>query len=435
MLTSEENDLLCRVEGDAPMGAIMRRHWIPACLTEEVADRDGDPVHVRLLGEDLVAFRDSKGRVGVLDAHCPHRKASLVFGRNEDCGLRCLYHGWKVDVDGNIVEMFSEPATSGLVGKAKHKSYPVREAAGFIWVYMGPAGEMPEFEPPVFQPTPNTKISIAKIIVDCNWAQILEGAIDSAHSSTLHSSDMVPSQVDGAKATDQNWLRPSTDKSPRLQLERTSYGFCYAAIRHPIANPETHDYVRTSLFIAPYTVLIPPNNLYNVVLLHVPMDDSHTAFHFIAWGGDSTPQLEVWRKFLGAQVGIDVDSAFRKTRTRENNYLQDRKAMRLGNWTGIYGIPNQDIVMWETIGPIADRLSERLGASDLAIVQFRRIMVEAAQAYRAKGTVIGRGEPHIPHAKLTSFEGIVPKSTDWRTLGMSNEERQADSDRQESRRA
>jgi phthalate 4,5-dioxygenase oxygenase subunit len=288
---------------------------------------------------------------------------------------------------------------------------------------MGPADEMPAFEPPVFQPSPNTKISIAKIIIDCNWAQILEGAIDSSHSSSLHSSDMVPSQVDGAKATDQNWLRPSTDRSPRLQLERTSFGFRYAAIRHPITNPETHDYVRTTLFIAPYTVLIPPNNMYNIAILHVPMDDSHTAFHFIAWGGDSTPQTEVWRKFLGAQVGIDVDGTFRKTRTRENNYLQDRKAMRLGNWTGVYGIPNQDIVMWETIGPIADRSSERLGASDLAIVQFRRIMVEAAQAYLATGTVIGRGEPHIPHARLTTFESIIPKTIDWRTLGMSDQER------------
>ena len=422
MLTSEENDLLCRVEGNAPMGGIMRRHWLPACLSEEVAERDCDPVKVRLLGEDLVAFRDTNGRVGVLDAHCPHRRVSLVYGRNEDCGLRCLYHGWKIDVEGNIVEMSSEPATSGLVGKAKHKSYPVREAAGFIWVYMGPAGEMPDFEPPVFQPTPDTRISIAKIIIDCNWAQILEGAIDSSHSSTLHSSDMVPSNVDGAKATDQNWLRPSTDKSPRLQLERTSFGFRYAAVRHPINNAATHEYIRTTLFIAPYTVLIPPNNLYKIVNLHVPIDDTHTAFHFIAWGGDTVPSTEVWRKFLGAKVGVDVDKSFRKVRTPENNYLQDREAMKNGNWTGIHGIPNQDIVMWETLGPIADRADERLGTSDLAIVQFRRIMVEAARTFAATGTAIGRTEPHIPHATLTSFEGIVAKSTDWRTLGTSAEE-------------
>ena len=142
MLTAEENDLLCRVEGDAPMGAIMRRHWLPACLSEEIAEADCDPVKVRLLGEDLVAFRDTNGRVGVLDAHCPHRRVSLVYGRNEQCGLRCLYHGWKMDVDGTIVEMSSEPANSGLVGKAKHKAYRVREAAGLVWVYMGPANEM-----------------------------------------------------------------------------------------------------------------------------------------------------------------------------------------------------------------------------------------------------------------------------------------------------
>jgi phthalate 4,5-dioxygenase oxygenase subunit len=422
MLSLEENDLLCRVEGDAPMGGIMRRHWLPACLSEEVAERDCDPVPVRLLGEDLVAFRDSNGRVGVLDAHCPHRRVSLVYGRNEECGLRCLYHGWKIDVDGNVVEMLSEPASSGLVGKATHKSYPVREAAGLVWVYMGPADKMPEFEAPVFQPTLKTKVSIAKIIIDCNWAQILEGAIDSSHSSTLHSSDMVPSLVDGAKATDRNWLRPSNDKSPRLQLERTSFGFRYAAIRHPINNAVTHDYIRTTLFIAPYTVLIPPNDLYKIVNLHVPIDDSHTAFHFIAWGDDAVPTVDVWRKFLGAEVGVDVDKHFRKVRKPENNYLQDRAAMKAGNWTGIYGIPNQDIAMWESLGPIADRSGERLGTSDLAIAQFRKIMIEATRIFQDSGTVIGRTEPHIPHAKLTSFEGIVPKSSDWRTLGMTDEE-------------
>src|SRR6202163_1908069 len=129
MLSAEENDLLCRVEGDAPMGALMRRHWIPACMSEEVAQRDGPPVRVRLLGEDLVAFRDSLGRLGVVDEHCPHRRASLALGRNEECGLRCLYHGWKMDVHGNVLEMSSEPAASGLAEKVRHKAYPTHEAA------------------------------------------------------------------------------------------------------------------------------------------------------------------------------------------------------------------------------------------------------------------------------------------------------------------
>jgi len=198
MLSAEENELLCRVEGKAPMGQLMRRHWLPACLVEEVAEADGTPLRVRLLGEDLVAFRDSDGRVGIMNEHCPHRGASLAFGRNEECGLRCLYHGWKMDVEGNVLEMASEPAQSGLAAKVKHKAYPVEEAGGFVWVYMGPAAHKPAFEPPVFQPTPDTKISISKIVVDCNWAQILEGAIDSAHSSSLHASDMVPARVGGA---------------------------------------------------------------------------------------------------------------------------------------------------------------------------------------------------------------------------------------------
>ena len=418
MLTAEENDLLCRVEGDAPMGQLMRRHWIPACLSEEVAEPDGTPVKIRLLGEDLVAFRDSDGRLGVLDEYCPHRRVSLVYARNEECGLRCLYHGWKMDVDGNVVEMASEPPESGLVEKVKVKSYPAREAGGFVWIYMGPAETMPEFEPPAFAPTPQTNVSIVKIHIDCNWAQILEGQIDSAHSSSLHSSDMKPAKVDSAKATDTHWLRPSTDKAPRLQVEQTSYGFHYAAIRRPIMNAATHDYIRKTVYIAPFTALIPPNNEYNVATVLSPTDDTHTAFHFIAWSETGGIDQEAWRKFNVAQPGIDLDRSYRNIRTRENNYMQDRNRMKLGDFTGICGIPNQDIAMWETMGPIADRTREKLGASDLAVVEFRRLMVEAARIMQKGGAAIGATEPRIPHASIRSFEGVVPKSTNWRTLGV-----------------
>ena len=416
MLTREENELLCRVEGDAPMGQLMRRHWIPACLTEELTEADGDPVPVRLLGEDLVAFRDTDGRVGVMDRYCPHRRASLVFGRNEDCGLRCLYHGWKVDVEGNVLEMPSEPAASALVQKVKHKAYATHEHGGFVWVYMGPREAMPAFRPPPFAPTADARLAIVKIAVDCNWAQILEGAIDSAHSSTLHSTDMTPARVDGAKATADAWLRPSTDKAPRLVLEKTDYGFKYAAIRRPITNANVNDYVRISVFVAPISVLIPPNNLYNVANVNVPIDDTHTMFHFIAWteGEQGAVDTEAWRKFCHAQVGIDVDREFKKVRTLANRYLQDRKAMRLGDFTGIPGIPNQDIAMWETMGPIADRTHDRLGASDLAIVEFRRIMVEAAGRMRDRGEALGSG---VEASHVRSFEGIVAKGAEWRTLG------------------
>src|SRR5258705_9689787 len=161
MLTHEQNELLCRVEGAAPMGGIMRRHWLPVCMSEEVAEPDGTPVGARLLGEDLVVFRDTNGRLGVLREYCLHRRASLTFGRNEDCGLRCLYHGWKFDVEGNVLDMPCEPGGGGeLKGRRKHKSYPARESGGIVWAYMGPPDSFQDFEPPNWAPTPNVQISI-----------------------------------------------------------------------------------------------------------------------------------------------------------------------------------------------------------------------------------------------------------------------------------
>jgi phthalate 4,5-dioxygenase oxygenase subunit len=416
MLTTEQNDLLCRVEGDAPMGQLMRRHWTVVCLVEEVAEPDGAPVKARVFGEDLVVFRDTEGRVGVMDEHCPHRRASLVFGRNEEGGLRCLYHGWKMDVQGQVLEMASEPAASAMVDKVKHRAYPVKEWGGMVWAYMGPQDSMPEFTPPPWAPTADTRVSTAKVILPCNWAQILEGAIDSAHSSSLHSSDMVPARVDSAKATDKAWLRPSTDKAPRMQVQRTSYGFRYAALRRPISNAATHDYVRTTVFVAPATALIPPNNLYNVANVNVPCDDTSTAFYFIAWGHPSTtPETETWRKFLGQQVGIDLDRHYMPLRNRDNHFWQDRNAMKAGNFTGITGFPNQDIAMWVTMGAIADRSVDRLGASDLAIVEFRRQMLEAVEGFRKGESAIGAGDARIP-GDVCAYQAIVPKTTDWRSF-------------------
>jgi phthalate 4,5-dioxygenase oxygenase subunit len=422
MLTPEENELMCRVEGDAPMGQIFRRHWLPALLSEEIPEPDCDPVRVRILGENLVAFRDTDGRIGLIDEQCPHRRASLFYARNEECGLRCLYHGWKFDVEGNCVEMASEPPESSFCDKVKIKSYPVVEAGGFIWTYMGPPETMPEFAPPVWQPTPETRVVTTKVIVEANWAQMLEGSIDSAHSSSLHSSDMVPARVPGAQSTVTQWQRPSTDKAPRLVVDRTSYGFRYSAIRRPIKDAATNDYVRTTLFIAPYIVHIPPNNLHRSCTVHVPRDDGSTIFYFVGFGGDTVPAEEEWRKFQANRVGIDLDETYRNLRNRSNNYKQDRQAMKLGNFTGIHGITNQDIVMWESMGPLVARNLDRLGASDIAIVEFRKLMIEAARTMQAGGPAIGTTEPRIPLSKLQSFEGIVPKTADWRTLGATEEE-------------
>jgi phthalate 4,5-dioxygenase oxygenase subunit len=327
-------------------------------------------------------------------------------------------------VEGNVVDMPSEPPGAPARLAKKHKSYPAREGGGFIWIWMGPRDKMREFESPAWAPTPETRISIVKMHVACNWAQVLEGSIDSAHSSSLHSTNMPSAEVDGAKATETAWPRPSNDKAPRLQFEPTPYGFRYAALRKPIRNPETDQYVRTTLFIAPFTVLIPPNDQYKLAQMLVPIDDVNTMFYWIAWHPDPQKGIsqEAWRKFCAATVGVDIDENFMKKRTLVNRYLQDRLAMKRGDFTGIQGIPTQDMAMWESMGPIAERSKDHPGSSDVAVVQFRRMMLAAAKKFSEGAPAIGTTGPHIAHVKLASFEGIVPKSTDWRSLGVPSEE-------------
>lgn len=424
MLTQEQNQLLCRVEGAAAMGQLMRRHWLPVCLSEEVAEKDGTPVRARLLGEDLVVFRDTQGRLGALGEHCPHRGASLAFGRNEEDGLRCLYHGWKFDAQGTVVDMPSEAPGACERLNMTHLAYPAREGGGFIWLWMGAREEMRDFEPPAWAPNSDCSTAIVKIHTACNWAQVLEGSIDSAHSSSLHSSNMPAAEVAGSTATDSAWLRPSTDKAPKMQFEPTSYGFRYAAIRKPILNPETDQYIRTTLFIAPFTVLIPPNDQYRLAQMLVPIDDVNTMFYWIAWHPDSQKGIsqQNWRRFCAATVGVDLDANYRKLRNASNNYLQDREAMKRGDFTGIIGIPAQDMAMWESMGPITDRSRDRPGQSDVAVVQFRRMMLAAAKKIQKGGPGIGTAEPRIPQVELGSFEGVVPKSVDWRKAGMREEE-------------
>jgi phthalate 4,5-dioxygenase len=310
VLTAEENDLLCRVEGDAPMGQLMRRHWIPAALSEQLAEPDGTPVSLRILGEDLVAFRDSDGGLAcwMRDARTARRRLSWAATKIAVCAV-------SITAGNSTSKAISRDAVGAgrerLAEKVKHKAYPVREAAGFVWIYMGPAESIPEFEAPPWAPTGKERVSIVRIDLPCNWAQIMEGQIDSAHSSSLHSSDMRPARVETAAAADTHWLRPSTDKSPRLQVQLTNYGFRYAAIRRPIKDAQTHDYVRITTYVAPFTALIPPNSSYNVTSVIVPKDDTSTYFHFIAWSETGGIDQEAWRKFCVAQVGIDLDRDYR----------------------------------------------------------------------------------------------------------------------------
>jgi phthalate 4,5-dioxygenase oxygenase subunit len=285
---------------------------------------------------------------------------------------------------------------------------------------MGDQACVPAFDPPLFAPTPETRVSILKVHVRANWAQCLEGAIDSAHSSSLHSTDMPPAMVGRSTATATAWQRPSTDKAPKLEVEQTGYGFKYAAIRRPIRNAATDSYIRITHFVAPITTLIPPNNVYNVSQMNMPADDHNSVLYLMAWSdtGAGVDQ-EAWRKFTRMRIGLELDSTYHKLDTMQNNYGQDRQAMRLGDFTGIAGFPHQDIAMWETMGSITSRKRERLGASDVAIVEFRRVMVKAVRAFLAGEAALGT-TPQT-RASQRSFEGVVPKTTDWRTLGESGD--------------
>jgi phthalate 4,5-dioxygenase oxygenase subunit len=227
---------------------------------------------------------------------------------------------------------------------------------------------------------------------------------------------MKPARVEGAAADDKSWYRPSTDRSPRMQIERTPYGFHYAAIRRPIKQAATHDYIRVTEYVAPYISLIPPNNLYNITSINVPMDDENTMFYFIAWGDPETCiKTEDWRKFTHAEPGVDLNEDWTPVRNLENNFQQDREKMKEGNMTGILGIPNQDIAMWVGMGPIVDRSKDLLGASDMAIVEFRRLMVEAAQTFRDTGKALGIGPDVPPMTSIASYQEVMPKEVDWRT--------------------
>ncbi len=425
MLNQQDNDLLTRVENQAPLGQLMRRYWMPACMSEELPQPDGDPIKVRVLGENLVAFRATDGSVGVMDELCPHRRASLLYGRNEEGGLRCLYHGWKMDVEGNVVDTPAEVRREGApCKKIRHKAYPVRESHGFVWIYMGEEATMPEFEPPAFANGTNPIISIAKINLPCNWAQIVEGGIDSAHASLLHSSEIRPTgnTARAGLAETHTLTRPSVDKAPRLHVHRTEYGMRYVALRTPITNPETDEYARIATFIAPCTVLSPPNGTYSTIQFIVPRDDESTSFYFVGWTDDQTEGTgvtqEVWRQRMGAVVGVDLDDDHWPLRTQANRFKQDRAAMKQGSFTGVRGIANQDSMMWVTMGPISDRSKERLGTSDAAVAQFRRVMVEAVKAFSRGEPPIGTTQPRLPHRRIRSFEGVIKKETDWRELGI-----------------
>jgi phthalate 4,5-dioxygenase oxygenase subunit len=391
MLSKEDNELLCRVGPGTPMGELWRRFWFPALLSSELPKADSDPVRVRLLGEDLVAFRDTNGKVGIIAANCPHRGASLFFGRNEEAGLRCVYHGWKFDAEGNCVDMPNEPAESDFRTKVKATTYPTREAGTVIWIYMGPPDKMPVELPQLEWVTaPAGYQHVSKWFHESNWFQGAEGEIDTSHISFLHSwmdPDRSPNPQVRAN------LRVATrDGAPKLTLEETRYGFRYGARRNM---SDDEYYWRVTQWLLPDYSLIPsPGPTYGG-RCWVPIDDEHTwAFGYQARTDRPYTQEEIDQIMQGAAFPPRlIPGTFMPLANKSNDWLIDRELQKTGNYTGIWGINEQDRALQEdeAMAPIMDRRKEHLGTADLAIIAARRILLRLARDLQ-KGI-----EPVAPH--------------------------------------
>ncbi|HXQ52905.1 MAG TPA: Rieske 2Fe-2S domain-containing protein [Stellaceae bacterium] len=375
MLTPAENQLLTRTGPGTPMGALMRRYWIPALFSDAVAEPDGPPVRVKLMGERLVAFRDTMGRVGLLDERCPHRTASLFFGRNEECGLRCVYHGWKFDIDGNCVDQPSEPDGSNFKDKVKQRAYPCLERGGVVWTYMGPPALRPPFPELEWTQVPASHRFVTRHLQECNWLQALEGGFDTSHLTFLHSG--------AARALDGRAMRlPS-----RYDVIPADFGFIAGTGR------ETEDggmNWTANVMLLPFHKLIATNPI--GAHAWVPIDDDNT----INWCIDYRPDRPLaeaelaysksWHNIHAEQVpGSD-----RAALNRDNEYGIDRALQKSGrSYTGIKGIGMQDCSIQESMGPVADRSIEHLGVSDTIIIKLRRLLLETLKQHDAGAKLAG----------------------------------------------
>jgi phenylpropionate dioxygenase-like ring-hydroxylating dioxygenase large terminal subunit len=381
MLTREENETLTRVGPGTPMGDLLRRFWVPALLEAELPAPDCAPVRLRLFGEDLVAFRDTAGRIGILDAYCAHRRAHLYFGRNEDGGIRCVYHGWKYDVTGACLETPSEPRDRGLKDTVRLRSYPALLRGGVIWTYMGPPALQPQ--PPQFEWSRLSarRRTATKRLQQCNWAQAVEGGIDSSHISFLHSATDTQLQT-GAKAAPNRFI--VADRHPEFEVKEARHGLLIAARRN--AGSDQY-YWRITQFLLPFYTMLPPvvpeddtRNAPYEGHAWVPIDDENTW----TWSFGANPHRDYTDDQLALYGGPNgfwgpIDAEYRPIRNRDNEYQLDRALQRNGNFTGILGIPNQDAAVQESMGPIVDRTKERLGQSDLGVASFRRLILRLAK--------------------------------------------------------
>ena len=408
-MKAEQNELLCRTDAGTPMGELFRRYWLPILLSWELPQPDGPQVRVKCLGERMIAFRDTNGRLGLIDEFCAHRGVSLYFGRNEECGLRCPYHGWKYDVTGQCVEVPSEPAESGYCQKIKLKSYPLHEQGGVIWVYMGPAGQEPPFPEFEFATVAPEQTYTSKRSQECNWLQAMEGGIDSSHVSFLHSGALNTDPLfKGSKGNQYNL----GDKKPVFEVVESEGGLYIGARR----NAEDGKYYwRITPWVMPCFTMVPPRADHP---MHghfwVPMDDENC----MAWSFDYHPvreltELEREAMEAGKGVHVRVDRNFRPLQNKDNDYLIDRAAQKAGKtFSGVEGIGMQDASLQESMGPIQDRTKENLVSTDNGIIMARHRLIRAAKDLAAKGALPPGRDPI--HQKVRSVAVVLPQGTPFK---------------------
>jgi phenylpropionate dioxygenase-like ring-hydroxylating dioxygenase large terminal subunit len=384
----EQNRLLTQTGPGTPMGDLFRRYWIPALLAEELTEPGGPPVRVCLLSEKLIAFRDSSGRLGLMDEFCAHRNVSLWFGRNEDDGLRCPYHGWKYDVTGQCTEIPSEQRGSTYCTRIKLRSYKLVERGGVLWTYMGPTElepELPQFE---FATVGDAHRYVSKRYQECNYLQALEGGIDPNHVAFLHSGEIKHEAMIATEHAAKHWRQ---DLEVKLEAEASDGGMIIAYGRQ--SGGDDKNYWRVQQWVMPNFTLIPPFEDHPVHgHFWVPIDDGKCW----AWTFDYHPTRELTRSELdAARAGRGlhakvIPGTYMPVANKANNYLIDRDKQRAGiHYNGVEGIAMQDTSLQESMGPIQDRTKEHLVSSDKIIVMARRMLLAAATSLHPTTTPPG----------------------------------------------
>jgi phthalate 4,5-dioxygenase len=413
MLTKEQNDTLARIGPGTPGGDLLRRYWQPAALAEELPP-GAAPLPVRLLGEDLVLFRDDTGRPGLLGLHCAHRGADLSYGRVEDGGLRCLYHGWLYDVEGRCLEQPGEPAGSTFCQKVRQRAYPCLEAAGIIFAYLGP-GEPPLLPAYEALTVPDAHRFVTKYYHECNYLQGNEGEIDPVHTSYLHRQFVGANGQEEYREVPRDGHMPlyNRDVSPRIEIEDTDYGVRIYSIRQ-IGHERI--YLRITNFVLPNLSAIAGQTGEHgyAIHWHVPIDDTtHWKYDIIFSRVAPLDGQE-----MAARYAEQMAPGYHFRRSRANRYLQDRAEMQGTSISGMGKFfPAHDAFAVESPGPIQDRTQEHLGSTDKAIARARRQLLQAVADVQN-----GREAPHVVRdpaandfAHLVVLSQIFPAAADFRT--------------------